>query len=97
MQLALTGITSFSSLPLHVITLIGIIFFIFSFIIGLQTLYMKITGMAVTGFATVILLLLIIGSVIMTALGIIGIYIARIYDEVKNRPRYIITEKINID
>ena len=97
MQLALTGITSFSSLPLHLITLIGIIFFIFSFIIGIQTLYMKMIGVAVTGFATVILLLLIIGSVLMTSLGIIGIYIARIYDEVKNRPRYIITEKINTD
>ncbi len=96
-RLAITGITAFSSLPLHFITLLGIIFFIFSIIVGIQTLYMKMAGLAVTGFATVILLLLIVGSVLMTALGIIGLYIARIYDEVKNRPRYIITQIVNDD
>lgn len=96
-RLAITGITAFSSLPLHFITLLGIIFFIFSIIVGIQTLYMKMAGLAVTGFVTVILLLLIVGSVLMTALGIIGLYIARIYDEVKNRPRYIITQIVNDD
>ena len=50
-------------------------------------------GTAVEGFTTVIILLLIIGGCIMVSLGIIGHYLARIYEEVKGRPRYIISEK----
>ena len=94
-KLALTGITSFSSLPLHFVTLMGGIFLLFSFVLGFQALYLKFTGQAVSGFTTVIILLLIIGSLLMISLGIIGIYIARIYEEVKGRPRYIILDKID--
>lgn len=94
-KLALTGITSFSSLPLHFVTLTGGIFLLFSFVLGFQALYLKFTGQAVSGFTTVIILLLIIGSLLMISLGIIGIYIARIYEEVKGRPRYIILDKID--
>ncbi len=50
------------------------------------------SGEAVTGFTTVNMLLLIIGSMLMIGLGIIGEYIAKIYDEVKGRPRYVIAE-----
>jgi glycosyltransferase involved in cell wall biosynthesis len=96
-QLAFTGITSFSSLPLQLITVIGFLFFIFAFILGIQTLYMKMAGKALSGFTTVILLQLIIGSIVMWGLGLIGLYISRIYDEVKGRPRYIIGETINIE
>lgn len=94
-KLAITGVTSFSSLPLHLITFSGCIFLIFAVILGLQTFFFKLTGRAVDGFATVILLLLIIGSLLMISLGIIGLYLARIYEEVKGRPRYIISEIIN--
>src|SRR6266436_1256688 len=62
--------------------------------LGIQTLYLKLAGRAFTGFATVILLELIIGSLLMISLGIIGEYLARIYEEVKGRPRYIVTESI---
>jgi dolichol-phosphate mannosyltransferase len=51
-------------------------------------------GKAVEGFTTVILLILIIGSLIMISLGMIGYYIARIYQEVQGRPRYIISKKV---
>jgi dolichol-phosphate mannosyltransferase len=51
--------------------------------------------MAVSGFTTVILLLLVIGSTLMISLGIIGTYIARIFDEVKGRPRYLISDTID--
>ena len=91
-KLAITGLTAFSSLPLHLITLIGCLFLIPSVIIGLQTLYLKFIGKAVDGFTTVILLLLIIGGLLMVSLGLIGLYIARIYEEVKGRPRYLISE-----
>jgi glycosyltransferase involved in cell wall biosynthesis len=93
-KLALIGITTFSSFPLHLVTFAGVIFFIFAIGLGIQTLYLKLTGRAFTGFATVILLELIIGSLLMISLGIIGEYLARIYEEVKGRPRYIVSESI---
>jgi glycosyltransferase involved in cell wall biosynthesis len=61
----------------------------------MQTLLLKLTGQAVSGFATVIILILIIGSLLMISLGIIGEYIAKIYEEVKGRPRYIILDRID--
>jgi glycosyltransferase involved in cell wall biosynthesis len=95
-KLALVGITTFSSFPLHFVTFAGVIFFIFAVGLGIQTLYLKLAGRAFTGFATVILLELIIGSLLMISLGIIGEYLARIYEEVKGRPRYIVTESIDL-
>jgi glycosyltransferase involved in cell wall biosynthesis len=94
-KLALVGITSFSTFPLHLVTLSGVLVFLFSLILGVQTLYKKLSGQAVTGFATVILLELIIGSLLMVSLGIIGEYLARIYEEVKGRPRYVVREAID--
>jgi polyisoprenyl-phosphate glycosyltransferase len=91
-KLAVNAITSFSSLPLHIVTIMGILFLIGSVILGIQTLYRKITGSALDGFTTMILLQLIIGSTLMLSLGIIGSYIARIFNEVKMRPRYLISE-----
>jgi glycosyltransferase involved in cell wall biosynthesis len=93
-KLALVGITTFSSFPLHLVTFAGVIFFLFAVGLGIQTLYLKLVGRAFTGFATVILLELIIGSLLMISLGIIGEYLARIYEEVKGRPRYLVTEAI---
>lgn len=92
-SLAVKAITSFSSFPLHIVTFIGVFFLFGALILGIQTMYMKVSGMALSGFTTVILLLLIIGSALMISLGIIGSYIARIYDEVKFRPRYIVSER----
>ena len=93
-KLALIGITTFSSFPLRLVTFAGMIFFLFAVGLGVQTLYLKLAGRAFTGFATVILLELIIGSLLMISLGIIGEYLARIYEEVKGRPRYIVSESI---
>lgn len=94
LKLALIGITAFSSFPLHLVTFAGMIFFGLSILLGMETLYLKLTGQAVSGFATVILLELIIGSLLMISLGIIGEYLARIYEEVKGRPRYLVKESI---
>ncbi|HEX7044658.1 MAG TPA: glycosyltransferase family 2 protein [Burkholderiales bacterium] len=93
-QLALTAVTAFSTAPLHLVSAAGAVFAVFALVLGAQALYLKLTGAAVTGFTTVILLLLIIGCVLMFALGIIGEYLARIYDEVKARPRYVVAEWI---
>ncbi len=92
--LALTAITAFSAVPLQIITFAGVVFLLFAFLFGVQTLYVFLTGSAVSGFATVIILLLIIGSLLMISLGIIGEYLARIYEEVKGRPRYVVSQSI---
>lgn len=87
---AVMNTTSFSTLPLQFITMLGMAMIGFSLILGIQTLIKYGMGTAVEGFTTVILLLLIIGGCIMVSLGIIGHYLARIYEEVKGRPRYIV-------
>jgi dolichol-phosphate mannosyltransferase len=92
-KLFISAITAFSSLPLQIITFLGGLLFFGSLILAGQALYLKYTGQALSGFTTVILLQLIIGSSLMFSLGIIGTYLARIYDEVKNRPRYIISHE----
>ena len=96
-NLALAAITSFSSFPLHMVTLLGIITLVFSLVLGAQTVYNKLSGKAVEGFATVILIILIIGSILMIALGVIGEYIARIFEEIKNRPPFVVKKTLNID
>lgn len=92
-RLAIQAIVAFSSLPLRLISFIGLLFFVGATVLGGQTLYYKLIGNAVTGFTTVILLLLIIGGVILFSLGIIGEYIASIYNEVKGRPRFVISSR----
>lgn len=95
LRLAVNGISGFSSIPLQLVTFVGIAFLIFSVVFGVYTLVLQLTGHSVSGFATVILLLLIIGSLLMISLGIIGIYLARIYDEIKHRPRYLVSRTID--
>ncbi len=93
-KLALNAIVAHTSKPLYLTIVGGVFFLIFAIILGIQTLVNFFVGNAISGFSTVILLLLIIGSMIMLSLGIIGVYISRIYDEVKQRPRYIIADII---
>lgn len=89
---AINNITSFSAVPMQVVTFCGVIFFLFAIVLAVQSLYLYFSGRAVVGFTTVILLLLIIGSILMFSLGVIGYYLSKIYEEVKMRPRYIISE-----
>ena len=89
---AITNIGSFSSAPLHLITILGFITLAISIVFSVVALIQKLAGTALGGFTTVIILLLFIGSIMMISLGIIGYYIARIYEEIKGRPRYIIEE-----
>ena len=91
-KLAINAITSFSSSLLYITAFLGGIFFVSAVILAIQTLYNKIVGVSATGFTTVILLQLIIGSLVMFCLAIIGIYVGKIYEEVKRRPQYIISE-----
>ena len=90
---AIQNITSFSGAPMQFVSLMGWIMFFASIALGIQSLYKYFSGNALEGFTTVILLQLIIGSVLMISLGIIGHYISRIYNEIKARPRYIISKR----
>lgn len=90
---ALTNISSFSAAPLQLVTWLGVAFLVFALFLGVQTIVRYVGGNALEGFTTVILLILISAGLIMVSLGIIGFYIAKIYDEIKGRPRYIISEE----
>ena len=94
--LATTAIVSFSSAPLRIVTFLGMVTMVFAFFVAAETLISWFTGHAVSGFATIILTLLILGSFIMISMGIIGEYIAKIYDEIKQRPPYLIEDVIGI-
>jgi len=89
---AISNIGSFSSAPLHIITVLGLVMLVTAVVFGLVALVQKLTGQALGGFTTVILLLLFSSSLVMISLGIIGFYTARIYEELKGRPRYIISQ-----
>ena len=90
---AVSNVTSFTTVPLKLVSVIGGIFIILSIGLGIQTLVRFIMGNAADGFTTVILLMLLIGGLILFSLGIIGNYLARVYEEVKGRPRYIISNR----
>lgn len=87
---AVSNITSFSAAPMQAVTVLGVITLLMAFVLGIQTLVRWATGTAADGFTTVILLLLLIGSILMISLGIIGYYIAQIFAELKGRPRYLV-------
>ena len=96
LRLALTAVTSFSSFPLRLLTLGGLVFLGLSGLLGLQTLFRWLSGEALSGFTTVILLNLIIGGAVIVGLGVIGEYVARIYEEVKGRPRFVEAERVGV-
>ena len=97
LELAITALTSFTSLPLRIITLLGFATLTLGFFVIGDTLISLANGKAVSGFATIIISLLLIGSFIMISLGIIGEYIAKIYEEVKGRPHYLIKASVGIN
>lgn len=89
---AIGNLSSFSTAPMQVVTLLGVIMLAVSVIFGIISMSQKIAGTGLPGFTTVILLVLFSSSIIMISLGIIGYYIACIYEEIKGRPRFIISE-----
>jgi len=88
---ALSNISSYSTAPMQTVTVLGVVMLIISVIFGVWALIDKIVGRALEGMTTVIIITIFIGSIIMISLGIIGYYIARIYEEIKGRPKYIIS------
>ncbi len=95
--LAADAISSFSAVPLQFVTVAGLAFLVFAVVLAAQTLYVKLSGGAVEGFTTVILLVLIAGAILMLSLGVIGQYLAKIYEEIKERPRYLVKAAIRAE
>jgi len=93
LALAFEGITSLSVKPLHIITTLGGIIAALSFVGVLWTLIVAACGAAVPGWASMTCIICFIGGVQLICLGVIGEYIGKIYLEVKQRPRYIISER----
>ncbi|BCD68936.1 glycosyltransferase family 2 protein [Nitratiruptor sp. YY09-18] len=87
------GITSFSVVPLRFITMLGIIVLLLSLVLSLWAIGAKISGSAVSGWTSMMLIVLFLGGVQMLSIGIIGEYIGKIYKETKRRPRFFV-EKI---
>jgi len=93
LALAFEGITSLSVKPLHLITALGGVIAALSFVGVIWTLIVAMCGSAVPGWASMTCIICFIGGVQLTCLGVIGEYIGKIYLEVKQRPRYIISER----
>jgi len=97
LSVALNGIISFSYLPLRMVVLLGIFLTVLSFLLMIFYLLLFIIyGRVAPGITTVIMLILFLFGMLFFSLGIISEYLARIYDEVKRRPNYIVSNKINL-
>lgn len=95
---ALDGIIGFSISPLKIATYTGVVSFIASIAYLLFTVIQKITvGIAISGYATIVCLILLFGGLQMIFIGIIGEYLGRVYIETKRRPIYIIKEEFKND
>ena len=88
LHLALDGITSFSIKPIYNIVCLGIIFLFISFCISIYVIHAIIAGTSVPGWSSLILSVWFVGGFILICIGIIGVYIGKIYNEVKMRPLY---------
>ena len=91
LKYAISNISAYSTAPMQIVTVLGVMMLIITAIFSVWALIDKIRGIALEGLTTVIIILIFIGSIMMISLGIIGYYVARIYDEIKGRPKYIVS------
>ena len=91
LKYAVSNISAYSTAPMQIVTVLGVMMLIITAIFSVWALVDKIRGIALEGMTTVIIILIFIGSIMMISLGIIGYYVARIYDEIKGRPKYIVS------
>ena len=94
LNFAIDGITSFSVKPLRLITTFGLLFMFVAIVIIGYALYEHLIGHTIVGWTSLLVSMWFIGGAILTAIGIIGEYIGKIYKEVKRRPRYFIEKQI---
>ena len=95
-SLAVNGITSFSIVPLRMVSVIGLLMALIGFIVGVHAVYCKFFSQSIVpGWATIVAVLGFIGGIQIFCIGIIGEYIGQLFQEVKSRPRYIIEESVS--
>lgn len=93
---ALDGITSLSVTPIRFVTLAGFLLFLVSLVVGVYTISSKLSGNAVSGWASLMVSLWFIGGIQLVSMGLIGEYVGKIYKEVKHRPLYIIEKELAV-
>lgn len=93
----LHSVVSFSSLPLTIIPMLSLLMLATALVLGTEALISKLNGNAISGFATLEITLLLVGSFVMIGLGILGQYLSQIYGEVKRRPIYLVAQAIGFD
>ena len=91
-QLALDSMTAYTAKPLYIIWVLGLLFLLFSVVMGGEALWRKLNGGAMDGFTTVILLILITGSAILASICLLAVYLRQVFHEIKRRPRYLISQ-----
>ena len=87
---SLRNLISFSEFPLKLVAAMGVLMLLFSAAVAVHTLYRYISGTAITGFTTVILLQLVLGGLLLASVGVLALYLAQLYAEVKSRPTFIV-------
>ncbi|HEY6867080.1 MAG TPA: glycosyltransferase, partial [Candidatus Eisenbacteria bacterium] len=97
LRYSLRNLLAFSAFPLRLMALAGFVTLIFGAGLALWTLYRYVTGTAVTGFTTVILLQLILDGLLLTGIGVIALYLSAIYEESKRRPIYLVRARREAD
>jgi dolichol-phosphate mannosyltransferase len=96
LRFALDAIASFSHAPLQAATVLGFVFSFVAFLAIPAVLALKLVGSYLPGFSTITIVILLLGGIQLIAVGIIGEYVGRIYDEVKHRPLYLVRERRNM-
>lgn len=97
LRISLDAISSFSHVPLQIATLMGFAVSFFAFLGIPYVIVSRIFDLYVEGLSTVLFAILLLGGIQLITLGIIGEYVSRIYDEVKRRPLYLVSERLNVD
>lgn len=92
LNLALDGITSFSVKPIYYVIYLGFLFLLISLGIGVYVIHAFVSHTEVAGWASLILSIWLVGAMLMISIGTVGLYIAKIYGEVKHRPLYNISQ-----
>ena len=98
LRFALDGVTSFSTVPIRLVSLLGLGLVFLSGLYLVYVLYLRLfTGSTVQGWSTVVVLVLVFGGVQLLSLGVVGQYVGRIFEEVKRRPLYVVEERVDTD
>jgi glycosyltransferase involved in cell wall biosynthesis len=97
-RLAIDGLVSFSAIPLHAAIYAGVALAAFGFLYSLYALYVHfVTGTTLPGWTSIIMLVALVGGIQLMLMGVIGVYLGKIYEEVKQRPLYLIRSEMGFD